>query len=131
MRNKNTRIYSDFDFNFKPHPLTGDVQMKFNEESIKRAVFNLIMLNTYDKPLRPEISSNIRNLLFEPMTQGTSLALRSRIEFILKQFEPRIKLEDTDITADYENNQYNILLRYTILNTLNSVEQRLFLERVR
>lgn len=131
MSNKNTRLYSDFNLNFKPHPLTGDLQMKYNEDSIKQSVYNLIMLNRYEKPFRPEISSEVRDLLFEPMNNGTAIAIRSKIEFILKQFEPRIKLEDVIVEPAFEKQRYDITIKYTIINTLSSVEQKIFLQRVR
>lgn len=131
MSNKNTRLYSDFNLNFKPHPLTGDLQMKYGEDSIKQAVHNLIMLNRYEKPFRPEISGEVRELLFEPMNNATAIAIRSKIEFILRQFEPRIKLVDVVVEPSYEKQRYDITIKYTILNTLSSVEQKIFLQRVR
>lgn len=131
MSNNNTRLYSDFNLNFKPHPLTGDLQMKYDEDSIKQAVYNLIMLNRYDKPFRPEISGEVRELLFEPMNNATAIAIRSKIEFILKQFEPRIKLEDVVVEPAFEKQRYDITIKYTIINTLSSVEQSIFLQRVR
>ena len=131
MSNKNTRLYSDFNLNFKPHPLTGDLQMKYDEDAVKQSVYNLIMLNRYEKPFRPEISGEVRELLFEPMNNATSIAIRSKIEFILKQFEPRIKLEDVVVEPAYEKQRYDITIKYTIINTLSSVEQKIFLQRVR
>jgi len=131
MSNKNTRLYSDFNLNFKPHPLTGDLQMKYDEDAVKQSVYNLIMLNRYEKPFRPEISGEVRELLFEPMNNATAIAIRSKIEFILKQFEPRIKLEDVLVEPAFEKQQYNITIKYTIINTLSSVEQKIFLQRVR
>ena len=102
MSNKNTRVYADFDLNFKPHPLTGDLVMKYDEASIRRSVYNLLMLNRYEKHYKPEISGQIRELLFEPMTQGTAISIRSRIEFVLNQFEPRVKVEEVSVTPDFE-----------------------------
>lgn len=131
MSNKNTRLYADFNLNFKPHPLTGDIQMKYDEDAVKQSVYNLIMLNRYEKPFRPEISGEVRELLFEPMNQSTSIAIRSKIEFILKQFEPRIRLEDVLVEPYFEKQQYDITIKYKIINTLSSVEQKIFLQRVR
>ena len=131
MSNKNTRLYSDFNLNFKPHPLTGDLQMKYDEDAVKQSVYNLIMLNRYEKPFRPEISGEVRELLFEPMNNATAIAIRSKIEFILKQFEPRIKLEDVIVEPAFEKQRYDITIKYTIINTLSSVEQKIFLQRVR
>lgn len=131
MSNKNTRVYADFDLNFKPHPLTGDLVMKYDEASIRRSVYNLLMLNRYEKHYKPEISGQIRELLFEPMTQGTAISIRSRIEFVLNQFEPRVKVDEVSVTPDFEGQEYKITILYTIINTLSSVEQEIYLQRVR
>ena len=128
---RNTRIYSDFDLNFLPHPLTGDLQRKFDEESIKRAVKQLVLLNSYEKPFHPEIAGRVRELLFEPMGRGTAIGIESRIEFLIKQFEPRVELKEVIAEPDYEGNQYEITIIYTVLNLLSSVEQKIFLQRVR
>lgn len=105
--------------------------MKYDEESIKRAIYNLVMLNAHEKPFRPEIAGRIRELLFEPMSNHTSIGIESRIQFLIKQFEPRVRLDEVSAEPDYAKNEYNIVIRYTILNTLNSVEQKIFLKRVR
>lgn len=129
--NRNTRTYSDFDLDFKPHPLTGDLVMKFDGEAIKRSIRQLIMLNKYEKPFHPEIAGSIRELLFEPMGQNTALGIEVRVEFLIKQFEPRADLIEVIAEPDYKKNAYEITIRFKIKNQLNPIEQKIFLQRVR
>ena len=40
-------------------------------QAVKRSIRNLVLLNQYEKPFHPEISSGIRGMLFELMTPIT------------------------------------------------------------
>jgi len=127
----NTRLYSDFDLNFKPHPLTGDLIMKFDGEAVKRSIRQLIMFNSYEKPFRPEITGAIREMLFEPMGRNTAIGIESRIDFLIKQFEPRAELIDVIADPDFINNSYEVTIRFKVKNQLNPIETKILLQRVR
>lgn len=127
----NTRLYSDFDLDFKPHPLTGDLLMKFDAESIKRSMRHLIMLNAYEKPFRPEIAGAIRDMLFEPMGRNTAIGIEARIDYLIRQFEPRAELIAVNAEPDFPNNTYEVTIRFKVKNQLNPIETKIFLQRVR
>jgi len=129
--NRNTRIYSDFDLNFMAHPLTGDIVLKYDDDSIKRAIKQLVMLNSYEKPFHPNIAGSIRELLFEPMTINTSISIESRVEFLITQYEPRADLIKITVEPDYGKNQYEVTIMFKIKNQLNPIEQKIFLQRIR
>lgn len=127
----NTRLYSDFDLSFKPHPFTGDLVMKFDAESVKRSMRQLIMLNAYEKPFRPEISGAIRDMLFEPMGRNTAIGIESRIDYLIRQFEPRAELISVNAEPDFPNNTYIVTIQFKVKNQLNPIETKIFLQRVR
>ncbi len=128
---KNTRVYSDFDLDFIAHPLTGDVSIKVNEEAIKRAIRQLIFLDKYDKPFHPEISSSIRSMLFEPILNRTVIGIETRIRFLIKQYEKRAELIDINTIADEVVGSYDISITFRVVNQLDPIIQRIFLQRVR
>lgn len=131
MTNRSTRIYSDFDLNFTSHPLTGDIVVKYDDDAIKRAIKQLVLLNSYEKPFHPEIAGSIRELLFEPMTIGTATSIESRVQSLIKQHEPRAELLDISAKPDYGKNEYEVTIRFKIKNQMNPIEQKIFLQRVR
>ena len=61
------RVYKDLDLNFIPHPVKKDVNKKVGVNAIMQSLTNLILLNHYEKPFHPEIGSNVRKMLFEPI----------------------------------------------------------------
>ena len=71
--------YIDIDMNMLPHPVTGDIVTKTDEEAVKQSVRNLINYNFYEK-WNPDIGSNVRGLLFENVTPITAINLEKNIE---------------------------------------------------
>ena len=61
------RSFKDLDLNFNIHPIRKDVTKHLNEYAVVNAVKNLILTNHYERPFRPNVGSNIRRLLFEPV----------------------------------------------------------------
>jgi phage baseplate assembly protein W len=123
--------YSDLDLDFIAHPTTGDIVIKKGEDAIKRSVRNLILTNFYDRPFRSYIGSNALKLLFENANAITATLLKDAIREVIENYEPRVKLTDIDLNFDYDNNGYNVTMRYIILNREQPVIINLFLERIR
>lgn len=123
--------YSDLDLDFLMHPTTKDVVKKVGNESIKRSIRNLILTNYYDKPFRPGIGSNAQKLLFENASPLMSGFLNDAIKEVIKNYEPRVRLDLVRVQFDFDNNGYNVALAYTILNTSEPITTTIFLERIR
>lgn len=123
--------YSDLDLDFLPHPTTKDVMKKTGVEAIKRSVRNLLLTNFYDRPFRPAIGSNTLKLLFDNVTPITANFLTNAIEETLKNFEPRIRVEQLDVKFDPDNNGFKVSLYFVIVNRNEPVAVNLFLERIR
>ena len=125
------QIYSDFDLNFIVHPLTGDIPKKTNVDSIKQSILNLFFLEKYDVPFNMDAYSNIRRYLFDPLNSITASNIQVRIEWMIKKFEPRIKLQNIEILINQDEDGYDINIRYKIksLNIEDSITY--FFQRVR
>lgn len=128
---RNTRLFSDLDLNFRPHPVTGDVIIKKDEEAIKQALKNLIQIRNYEKPFHSEIGSPIRQALFEPLTPMTSLVVRRTIVDLVSNFEQRVKLINVDVIASPENNSLYVNIVFKIVNTERPLQLEFMLERTR
>ena len=87
--------------------------------------------NFYERLFKPSIGSNIKRMLFEPLDGSTAYSLKQAIELTVENYEPRVKLVDTKVTADYDNNGYNVTMTFYIQNSAEPITIRAFLERVR
>ncbi len=128
---RNTRIFSDLDFNFTAHPVTKDVSRRYDENAVKTALKNLILTRNYERPFHSEIGSPIRSLMFEPATPMLGVMLRQAIFDVVNNFEPRVQLTQVDVNVSDENNAIYITIEFKIVNTERPLTLDLTLERTR
>ncbi len=123
--------YRDLDLDFIRHPITNDVSVKINSEAVRRSVRNLILLNIFDKPFHPEISTNLSGLLFENITPQISYNLKQKIMDILKQYEPRVTPITVQVKSFPDNNSVYALLQFYITNIPGTFEVQIPIVRTR
>ena len=129
---RNVRQYRDLDLFFSKKPVTGDVNVLTDITNIKRAVRNLILTNVYEKPFHPEIGSGVRDMLFENMTPFVAIMLTKRVEDVIENFEPRVRLMSVSARPDLDRNIYELTITFFIINAPTElVEVGMFLERLR
>jgi|TARA_B100000287_G_C20428944_1_gene700664 phage baseplate assembly protein W len=129
---RNVRQYTDLDLDFTKKVVGSDVNKITDILAIKRSVRNLVLLNTYEKPFHPEISSGVRDMLFENMTPMVAVVLARKIEDVINNFEPRARLVSVRANPDFDRNQYNVSIEFYIVNAPTElVELDMMLERLR
>jgi phage baseplate assembly protein W len=124
-------IFGDLDLNIIPHPITSDVIVKVNENAIKRAIRNLLLLKKFEKPFHPEISSGIQDLLFENPSPVVYSILKRNIEETIKNYEPRITGLNITFESRPDTNSLNIKVTFSILNRPQTFDTNILLERTR
>ena len=129
---RNVRQYRDLDLFFRRKPVSGDVNILTDVENIKRAVRNLVLTNVFERPFHPELGSGVRDMLFENMTPFVAIMLTKRVEDIIENFEPRVRLMNVSARPDLDRNIYELTIKFFILNAPTElVEVDVFLERLR
>jgi|TARA_R110001583_G_scaffold26405_1_gene95066 uncharacterized protein len=123
--------YIDIDFDFTAHPVSGDLVLKYNEEAVKKSVRSLVLTNKYDRPFQPSISGRVRELLFENITPMTGVILKSHIENVLNEHEPRIKLLGVDVVENHDYNLIEVTISFSIKNQPEVLSLTTVLERTR
>ena len=126
------RIYKDLDLDFGRNVVTDDVNKLTDVEAVKRSVRNLINTNHYERPFHPEIGSGIRSILFEPMSPITAYVLSRKVEEVIENFEPRVKLVGVRAMPDLDRNAYEVTIEFYVLNAPTELaELTVLLERSR
>ena len=105
----------DLKINFKPHPVTGDLQVTKDEAAVKQSVVNLLMTVPGERPFNSELGSRISELLFEPLDYGIAAQISTEIASTIKRFEPRIGIVDLNVEPEYEENSFAVHLEYEIV----------------
>jgi phage baseplate assembly protein W len=107
--------FKDISAIFEVNPLNDDLIVLKNDNAIARSIRNLIFTNRGDKPFNPFLGSRVTEMLFDPMDQISSVSVRSEIERTINSFEPRVNLDKVTVTPNYDENQYDIVIKYQII----------------
>ena len=124
-------IYSDLDLNFNRVPVTGDVSMSYDDQSVIRSVRNLLLTRPFERKFNPTVGSQIDNLLFEPVTPLTANLIKDEVTRTITNWEPRVTIATLDITPYPDQNGYNISLFLYIGNNTQPTGISLVLKRSR
>jgi hypothetical protein len=129
---RNVRQYRDLDLFFTKKKESKDINVLTDILAVKRSVRNLVLLNHYEKPFHPEIGSGIRGILFEPISPISSYILSQKIEEVIENFEPRVKLVGVRAQPDLDRNAYEVTVEFYVLNAPTELaELTVLLERSR
>ena len=129
---RNVRQYRDLDLFFSKKTELKDINVLTDILAVKRSVRNLILLNHYEKPFHPEIGSGIRSILFQPMSPITAYVLSRKVEEVIENFEPRVKLVGVKAIPDLDRNSYEVTIEFYVLNAPTELaELTVLLERSR
>ena len=111
---------------FKVSPLTYYLIANKNETAIARSIRNLILTTPGERPFNPELGSQVSQLLFEPIDDITTQALKEQIENTVNNFEPRVRLRQVVVKPNFDADEYDISIRYDIVGIEANSQQLSF-----
>ena len=107
-------FFKDLSLDFTPHPVSGDVRPIINETAIKRSLMNLIKTKKGTRPFNPQYGCDISDYLFSYEPGFTEYNLRKEIIDAIGKNEPRVSVDQVDIT--FEENGISLNISYIIRN---------------
>ncbi len=130
-RQKKISIYSDFKKDLEISPLSQDLTVFKDEDSIKESIRNLLLTDRGERLMQPNIGGNIRAMLFENITPGNLTLIEDQVRTTLDLHEPRAEIIDVSVSAIDEQNVVRIRIQFYILNNQQPISVDVFLERTR
>ena len=124
-------IYRDIPMSFNVHPITGNMKLVANAESIKQSVKNIVLTNFYERPYQPELGGNVLTQLFENMSPITEYNVTQNIRQALENNEPRAIVEDIITTPVEDQNTLRVTIKFSVRNIPEPIEVDVLLERIR
>jgi hypothetical protein len=124
-------LYKDLDLSLVPHPLTGDISPKVNAEAVKRSLRHLMFWEKWDVPFSAIHHNHLRDALFELPSNPVKANIRSKIEWLIKTFEPRVKIQEIEVELTQDEAGYEITIMYTIQSLLIDDKISFYIQRVR
>jgi phage baseplate assembly protein W len=101
-------------------PLNGPAVFISNyqtKDAIKNNLINFFLTNPGERPLNPSFGGGLRAFVFEQITLDNLSSLREDVNDKLQIYFPNIIVESLTVTGDNDNNQINVTLKYSVLNT--------------
>lgn len=124
-------FFSDIETTFARNPVSDDTMRLKNVESIKRSVRNIILTNKGERALSPGFGSGLRSFLFENDSPFNRFILKKEIEYTLRAQEPRISVTNVEIGGRIDGNALDVTIEFTPINSAQSVNLNVILERAR
>ena len=127
----NNRIYSDLDLTFLRQPSTGDVSMRYDEQSVIRSIRSLLSTQMGERLFQPTLGSTINNLLFEPISALTASQIEDEVIRMIRNYEPRARVNEVAVTAEPDSNYFSVFLSVFVGNQTSPSSINLILQRSR
>lgn len=109
------QTFKDFNFNFKPHPVTEDLMVVKDSADIKQSIKSLLLTKKGERLFNSRLGTGLGDLLFEPLDFGTASLIRDEIYTVINLYESRIRILELTVDTNYEDNGYDISLEYEIV----------------
>ena len=105
--------------NFKQIPEINDLILDYDLNAIKNSIRNIFNTVPGEKILNPTFGLNLKQFLFDPLSELRAMDIAGTIRSKLTLFEPRITLLNVNVYPMYDNLEYNIEIIFSIpgLNT--------------
>ena len=109
------RKFKDISMSFEKNPLNDDLISLSNTSAIARSIRNIVFTSPGEKFFNPDFGSRISESLFENVDEVSALAIEDEIRSSIINFEPRVKLLDTVVVANPDDNEMNVTIEYEIV----------------
>ncbi len=109
------RKYKDLSMSFERNPLNDDLVSLSDKSSIARSIRNIVFTSPGEKFFNPDFGSRISESLFENVDQVSALAIEDEIKSSIINFEPRVRLLNTTVVANPDDNEMNVTIEYEIV----------------
>ena len=105
---------------FPISPNGGAIAMSAAEESVREAIWIVLATARGERQMRPDFGCGIHDLVFAANSAETAGRVASDVREALILWEPRIDLENVDVTSDpLEPSRMLIQIEYRVISTNN------------
>jgi len=112
---KTSRSFKDISLTFAKNPVTNDILPVKNEDAIKKSVMNLVKTRLGERFFNDLLGTDLDNTLFELGSPALAANLESRIEVLLRNFEPRIDNLTVEVVFEEDSHDLYCKVEYDIV----------------
>lgn len=121
-----SKPFKDISATFQVNPINDDLIGLTNANAIARSVRNLILTIPGERPFSPALGSEVGGLLFENLDVLTASNIDEQIRLTIKNYEPRVKLNDVIVKPNVEQYAFDVKIQYTIIGVDAQPQELIF-----
>jgi phage baseplate assembly protein W len=87
------------------------------KDAIRNNLLNFFLTNKTERYLNNQFGANLRAFIFEQISTDNITFLKENIQSLISQYFNNIKVEKLDVLEYPDNNEINVQLTYSIINT--------------
>lgn len=107
--------FKDISMSFKVNPINYDLIDIKNETAIARSIRNLVLTSKGERFFNENLGSRVNRLLFDNMDSITGSIIEDEIRTTINNYEPRVSLISVNATPNYDENEFEVTIRYQII----------------
>jgi phage baseplate assembly protein W len=130
-RTKKVTIYQDFKKDLEISPLSSDLTLHKDEDSVKESIKNLILTDRGERLMQPNLGGNVTAMLFENITPSVLKLIEDNIRTTINLYEPRAELQNVAVTSNIDDNTVKVKITFYVRNVEQPIDLDVFLERTR
>ncbi len=119
-----SKQFKDISLSLQVNPLNYDLIDIKNETAISRSIQNLVFTIPGEKFFNQNLGSRISNSLFDNIDDVSASIIQDEIKNTIENYEPRVDLISVDVSPNYDNNEFNVTVRYYIIG-IDALPQQL------
>ena len=96
---------------------TGITTTFTTKDAIKSNLLNFLLTGKRERILNPGFGSGLREILFQPLSQGTIDEVKELITGGVENFFPQVIINNLDVQLEQETSTLSITLGYSVINT--------------
>ena len=119
-----SRGFKDLSMSFQVNPINSDLIATKNETAIARSVRNLVITRPGERFFNPNLGSKVYETLFDNMDEISASIIQDEIRDTIDNYEPRVELIEVIVDPDYNNNAFDVVIKYNIIG-IDALPQQL------
>jgi phage baseplate assembly protein W len=84
------------------------------KDQIKSNVINLLLTNRGERIMNPNFGADIKDLLFEGMTDNLKSIIQDRVAASFTTYIPQASISNVDVVFSEDTNTINVTVNYTL-----------------
>lgn len=116
------QMYTDLNLEFK-RAWNNDIKKNTGIKAVKDSILLIITTTKGSRPFDPNFGCDLNRALFENINPLTVDTLAKNINESIRNYEPRVKRLDVDVTPQYDENSIIVTIYFSVIDNPDELEQ--------